>query len=186
MSSTSRILIAFLVVLAIGLYIFDQQLNDRVERQYLEAAEESMVDVAQLLAARLEAESFDIPGLRREWEAARQRKFSARIYDITKTTLDMNLYVTDAAGMVLFDSNGGLAEGQDYHVKRDVALTLGGFYGARATMLTPPDRESAIMYVAAPIRRDGRIVGVVSVSKAQRSLYGFRDKTRVWIRSVGL
>jgi two-component system sensor histidine kinase CreC len=184
-STTSRILIAFLLVLAIGLYVFDKQLNYRVERQYLEAAEESMVDVAQLLAARLEAESFDIPGLRREWEAARQRKFSAQIYDITKTTLDMNLYVTDAAGMVLFDSNG-VAEGQDYSTKRDVRLSLAGLYGARATMLAPPDRDSAIMYVAAPIRRDGRIIGVVSVSKAQRSLSGFRDRTRVWIRTVGL
>ncbi len=186
MSTTSRILIAFLAFLAIGLYLFDRHLNYRVERQYLEAAEESMVDVAQLLAARLEGESFDIPGLRREWEAARQRKFSARIYDITKTTLDMNLYVTDAAGIVLFDSNGGLAEGQDYSMKRDVRLTLGGAYGARATMLEPPDRDSAIMYVSAPIRRDGRLVGVVSVAKAQRSLSGFRDQTRVWIRSVGL
>jgi two-component system sensor histidine kinase CreC len=42
------------------------------------------------------------------------------------------------------------------------------------------------MFVAAPIRRDGKIVGVVSVIKAQRSLFAFRDETRLWIRIVGL
>ena len=186
MSTTSRILLGFLVFLAAGLYAFDDKLTKRVERQYLEAAEESMVDVAQLLAARLEAESFDIAGLRREWDAARKREFSAKIYDLTKTTLDMNLYVTDERGIVVFDSDGGLAEGQDFRARRDVALTLAGQYGARSTHLDPNDPDSSVMFVAAPIRRDGRIVGVVSVSKAQRSLFLFRDETRLWIRTVGL
>ena len=66
MSSTSRILLGFLVFLAAGIYAFDDKLSKRVERQYMEAAEESMVDVAQLLAARLEAESVDLAGLRRD------------------------------------------------------------------------------------------------------------------------
>ena len=178
MSTTSRILLGFLVFLAAGLYAFDDKLTKRVERQYLEAAEESMVDVAQLLAARLEAEGFDIAGLRREWEAARKREFSAKIYNFTKTTVDMNLYVTDERGVVVFDSDGGRAEGQDYRGRRDVLFTLAGQYGARSTHLDPKDPDSSVMFVAAPIRRDGRIAGVVSVSKAQRSLFAFRDETR--------
>ncbi len=186
MSTTSRILLGFLVFLAVGLYAFDDKLTKRVERQYLEAAEESMVDVAQLLAARLEAEAFDIAGLRREWDAARKREFSAKIYDLTKTTLDMNLYVTDERGIVVFDSDRGRAEGQDFRGRRDVLFTLAGQYGARSTHLDPTDPDSSVMFVAAPIRRDGRIAGVVSVSKAQRSLFGFRDETRLWIRTVGL
>ncbi len=186
MSTTSRILIGFLVFLAVGLYAFDDKLTQRVERQYLEAAEESMVDVAQLLAARLEADGINIAGLRREWDAARKRGFSARIYNLTKTTLDMNLYVTDERGVVVFDSDGGRAEGQDFRGKRDVALTLAGQYGARSTHLDPNDADSSVMFVAAPIRRDGRIAGVVSVSKAQRSLFAFRDETRLRIRTFGL
>jgi two-component system sensor histidine kinase CreC len=185
-STTSRILLGFLVFLAVGLYAFDDKLSKRVEREYLEAAEESMVDVAQLLAARLEAESFDLAGLRREWDAARKREFSAKIYNVTKTTLDMNLYVTDDRGIVVFDSDGGRTEGQDFRSKRDVALTLAGQYGARSTHFDPKDADSSVMFVSAPIRRDGRIVGAVSISKAQRSLFGFRDETRLWIRSIGL
>ena len=186
MSTTSRILVGFLVFLAAGLYAFDDRLSKRVERQYLEAAEEGMVDVAQLLAARLEADAFDLAGLRREWEAARRREFSAQIYALTKTTLDLNLTVTDDRGIVVFDSQDGRAEGQDFRAKREVALTLAGQYGARSTLLDPGDSESSVMFVAAPIRRDGRVAGVVSVSKAQRSLFAFRDETRSWIRTVGL
>ena len=186
MSTTSRILLGFLVFLAVGLYAFDDKLTRRVEREYLEAAEESMVDVAQLLAARLEAENFDIAGLRHEWDAARKREFAAQIYDLTKTTLDMNLYVTDERGIVVFDSDGGRAEGQDFRGRRDVALTLAGDYGARSTHLNPNDPDSSVMFVGAPIRREGRIVGAVSVSKAQRSLFVFRDETRLWIRTLGL
>ena len=186
MSTTSRILLGFLVFLAVGLYAFHDKLTKRVEREYLEAAEESMVDVAQLLAARLEAENFDIAGLRRERDAARRREFAAKIYDLTKTTLDMNLYVTDARGIVVFDSDGGRAEGQDFRGKRDVALTLAGSYGARSTLLDPNDADSSVMFIGAPIRRDGRIAGMVSVSKPQRSLFAFRDKTLLWMRTLGL
>lgn len=184
MSTTSRILVGFLVFLALALYAFNDTLSKRVERQYLEAAEESMVDVAQLLAARLEAENFDIAGLRREWDAARKRVFSAKIYDLTKTKLAMDVYVTDAKGTVLFDSDGGRAEGQDFRGKRDVALTLAGAYGARSTYLDPKDDDSSVMFIGAPIRRDGQIVGAVSVAKAQRSLFTFRDETQLWIRTL--
>ena len=186
MSTTSRILICFLVLLAVGLYAFDDRLNQRVKRLYYEAAEESMVDVARLLAARLESKDFDAVALREEWERARKLVFTAQIYDFTKTTLDMNVYVTDASGIVIFDSDKDAAEGQDYRSKRDVALTLAGMYGARSTLVDPKDLESAVMYVGAPIRRDGRIAGVVSVSKPQRSFVAFRDKTRDWIRTVAL
>ncbi len=186
MSTTSRILIGFLVLLAMGLFAFDDSLSRRVERQYLEAAEESMVDVAQLYAARIESSGFDIAVLRREWDAARKREFSAKIYGFTKTTMDMNAYVTDARGVVVFDSDGGRAEGQDFRGKRDVAITLAGGYGARSTHIDPEDEDSSVMFIGAPIRRDGQIVGAVSVSKPQRSLFNFRDSTRIWIRSVGL
>ncbi len=186
MSTTSRILLGFLVFLAVGLYAFHEQLTKRVEREYLKAAEEAMVDVAQLFAARLETENLAPAGLRREWDAARQRVFAAKIYHLTKTTLGMNLYVTDERGMVVFDSDGGRAEGRNFRGQRDVALTLAGGYGARTTRLDPADPDSTVMFVAAPIRRDGRIAGVVSVSKAQRSLFAFRDETRLWMRTLGL
>ena len=191
MSTTSRILVGFLLLLAAGLFFVDEKLTQRVEREYLEAAEETMVDVAQVVAAILEdhvdeSGAEDLAMIRRAWTAAHARPFTAQIYDFTKVTLDMNAYVTDRRGMVLFDSDGGKAEGRDYSQQRDVWLTLSGKYGARSTHTDPNDDDSSVMFVAAPIRRSGEIAGVVSVSKSQRSLFQFRDDTKLRIRTIGL
>lgn len=191
MSTTSRILLGFLLLLAAGLWLLERELTGRVERQYMEAAEESMVDVAQVMASLVEAQLDDqgrpeLESLRSAWEAARNRPFRAQIYNMVKTTLDLNVYVTDASGLVLFDSDHGRCEGQDLHFKRDVALTLAGAYGARSTFQDPQDEDSSVMHVAAPVRHHGAIVGVVSVYKAQRSLFTFRDETRIWMRTTGL
>ncbi len=191
LSTTSRILVGFLLLLAAGLYFVESKLTQRVEREYLEAAEETMVDVAQVVAAILEEHvdesgAIDLAMIRRAWTAAHARPFSAQVYDFTKVTLDMNAYVTDRRGAVLFDSDGGVAEGRDYSVKLDVAQTLSGNYGARSTLANPHDADSSVMFVAAPIRRGNAIVGVVSVSKTQRSLFQFRDDTKLRIRTIGL
>ena len=150
-----------------------------------------MVDVAQVMAAIIEehldeAGNADLAMIRRAWSSAHTRPFAARIYDFTKVTLDMNALVTDRRGVVLFDSDGGKAEGRDHSTKLDVALTLSGNYGARSTKTDPGDDDSSVMFVAAPIRHAGQIAGVVSVSKPQRSLFAFRDATKLRIRTIGL
>ena len=191
LSTTSRILLGFLLFLAAGLYFVENELTQRVEREYLEAAEETMVDVAQVMAAILEEHvdetgALDLALIRRAWTSAHTRPFVARIYDFTKVTLDMNALVTDRRGIVLFDSDADTAEGRDYRGMLDVAQTLSGNYGARSTKSDPADDESSVMFVAAPIRHRGEITGVVSVSKPQRSLFAFRDATKRRIRTIGL
>src|SRR4029450_9475795 len=121
-STTSRILLGFLLFLAAGLYFLVQEVSERVERQYLEAAEESMVDVAQLMAAFAgqsvdEAGAFDLTAIRQAWSTAIAQPVQAQIYNFTKTTMGMNAYVTDRYGVVLFDSDDGKAEGLDYRSK---------------------------------------------------------------------
>ena len=54
MSTTTRILLGFLLVVMAGFYFLMDKLTERVERQYLEAAEEPMVDTANILASWLE------------------------------------------------------------------------------------------------------------------------------------
>ena len=191
MSTTSRILLGFLLFLAAGLWFVEKELTQRVEREYLEAAEETMVDVAQVMAAMLEEQAgaggeLDLALIRRAWSSAHARPLVAQIYDFTKVTFDLNALVTDARGVVLFDSDAGQAEGLDYSDKLDVAQTLLGKYGARSTKSDPADLDSSVMFVAAPRRHAGKIAGVVSVSKPQRSLFAFRDATKLRIRTVGL
>ncbi len=190
-STTTRILVGFLLTLSAALVFLLAHLAQRVQRQYLEAAEEPMIDAAHVLAAIVEQHinasgAFDLATIREAFAAARERKFEAQIYNVTKTAVILHAYVTDRAGIVLFDSDGGRAEGQNFRAQRDVALTLLGGYGARATRADPRVSMTAMLYVAAPIRRGGEIVGVLSISKPQRSMLEFIQGTREQIWWLGL
>jgi len=188
-NTTTRVLLGILVVITGGFYFLVDQLVERVERQYLEAAEEPMVDTAHLLAAYLEEEfeggELRFDQLRRAFDDLHRRKIEARIHGMVKTTIDLEAYVTDAAGRVLFDSRDGQAEGEDYSRYHDVSRTLRGQYGARSTRTDEADDRSSIMHVGAPIRDGDRMVGVVSVAKPQASMFGFVNQTRRWIRLYG-
>ncbi len=191
MSTTTRILLCFLALFAIALGLLVQPLLGRVQRQYLEAAEEPMVDTAQLLASIIEQNvgaggDLDLSTIRKALAAARARQFNAQIYSLAKTAINTNIYVTDRHGRVLFDSDDGRAEGQDYRGRRDVALTLAGVYGARATRTDLRESMTATLFVAAPIYQGSEIIGVVSVSKPQRSMFTFIDETRAQIRWLAM
>jgi two-component system sensor histidine kinase CreC len=181
-SITTRILLGFLLILGAAFYFLMSWLTDRVDRQYLEAAEEPMVDMAHVMAALLEQEfareEVDFTHWKQGFENVQSRSIDALIYDFEKTSVDMNVYVTDAEGVVLFDSDGGRAEGESYLGRRDVFLTLSGAYGARSTRTDESDEFSSVMFVGAPIRKGGEIVGVLSVSKPQASLLQFINETK--------
>jgi hypothetical protein len=120
------------------------------------------------------------------FRAYENRRFQARIYGVLRNDPNLRLYVTDATGRVLFDSRGRDV-GKDYSRWLDVSRTLRGEYGARTTRETA-NENSSVMYVAAPIVRDGAIVGVLSVGKPARSFQGFIDLTRAkaWESAIWL
>ena len=82
----------------------------------------------------------------------------ADIWGLRKEAVNHRIYVTDASGKVLLDS-AGVAVGQDYSRWNDVYLTLRGQYGARSSREDPDDPDSSVMYVAAPIKDAGKIIG---------------------------
>jgi two-component system sensor histidine kinase CreC len=90
-------------------------------------------------------------------EEARGRKVAAQIYEMRKDTVDLSVYITDAKGIVLFDSDSRQTIGQDFSLWRDVRLTLKGEYGARIRR-DPNDPDApAALFVAAPVRVSGEI-----------------------------
>lgn len=190
MSLTSRLLFGFALIAGIGFWLMMDQVLDRVERQYLEAAEEPMVDMANVMAELLVRDlkrggGIDTAPVQAAFEAAKKRQFEARIYSHVKTQVNMDVYVTDAQGKVLFDSLHPERIGTTLS-KRDVNLTLAGRYGARSSREDEKDPNSSIMYVAAPMRSHGAIVGVVAVAKPQKSTFKFRDETKAWLaRTIG-
>ena len=105
MSTSARILIAFVFLLFGGLVYLARNLTVRVERQSMEAAEEPMVDAAYLFASLVDQFTDDrgiqVDALRESFARAHERRFSAKIYNFEKTKVKMHLYVTDAHGIVL-------------------------------------------------------------------------------------
>lgn len=189
MSTSARILIAFLFLLFGGLVYLARDLTQRVERQYMEAAEEPMVDAAHLIASWVEQltddDGIDVSSLRDVFERAHARRFSAKIYNFEKTLVKMHVYVTDAEGMVLFDSRGEV-EGQSYRRMLDVGRTLKGEYGARSSRMDESDDGSSVLFVSAPVMRGKEIAGVVSVSKPQADMFPFMEATQKHIRWMAL
>ncbi|EMJ57008.1 GHKL domain protein [Leptospira interrogans str. UT126] len=149
----------------------------------MEAVEESLNDTAHLLASLLEREfSQKNDSLEKISErilspmmrTTTERDLNSKIFEITKKKVDLQLYVTDERGIVIYDSEK-LKKGQDYSKKNDVYLTLQGKYGARSSLLFGSEKG---LFVAAPIRKSGKIIGVITVIKPKKSLIPFIESAR--------
>jgi two-component system sensor histidine kinase CreC len=189
MKIRTRIILSFALIVGVGFYFLVHHILRELRPRYLEAVEEALVDQANILAALVESqiqdEKIPIAGLRTGLQQAAARRFEARIYRLTKTQVEERIYVTDDKGIVLFDSQGGKEEGRDFSRWRDVYLTLQGSYGARTTRLEPSDPRTSVLHVAAPLRRQGKIVGVLIVSKPTTNINFFLETARPQILIAG-
>ena len=163
-----RLLMGYFLIVAIAawfvLSIFVQEIKPGVRR----ATEGTLIDTATLLAelAREDLLSADPQHgrLAQAFQTLHRQPINANIAGIKKVRNEYHVYMTDAQGKVVFDSAGN-AQGQDYSRWNDVWLTLRGQYGARSTRSDPNDDNSSVMYIAAPVTDNGRIIGVLSVGK---------------------
>jgi two-component system sensor histidine kinase CreC len=114
-----------------------------------------------------------------------KRDVRAQIWNVRKNSFDYRIYVTDAKGIVVYDSTHRDV-GRDYSRWNDVYKTLRGEYGARSTRSDPADDTSSVMHVAAPVLGDdGRILGVLTVAKANQRIQPFIDSSRRAILGQG-
>ncbi|HYE40712.1 MAG TPA: two-component system sensor histidine kinase CreC, partial [Ramlibacter sp.] len=129
--------------------------------------------------------SIDVARLKPLFDSLYARRFDARIFDLSKDRVELRMLVTDGAGRVLFDSLG-VATGADHSRWNEVYRTLRGQYGARTTIDVPDQPNASVMYVAAPVRWNGSIVGVVSVGKPTRTFGRFIEEARRKTLYVGV
>jgi two-component system sensor histidine kinase CreC len=171
MRLTRITLLLITLVISVGFYQLTSFLLDDVEPQILQATEEVMVDAAhvfsELVSQEMKEGTLDKERLREMFHRAREHEFQAQIFTLQKQQVGLNLYVTDQNGMVIFDSDGGRREGQDYMGKREVRLTHSRPYGARSTREAEEDSTTSIMYVGAPLGPRDAPRGVVTVFKKQ-------------------
>lgn len=158
--------------------------------RYLEGIEDSLVDYANILssfvAVEMEKKDFNTEKLYKIFENVKNTPIKAKIYVFNKDNIDVGIYITDRAGIVIFDSESRENIGRDYSKWRDVILTLKGKYGARTTRINPDDPGSSVMFVGAPIILNGEIAGVLTVSKPYTNVNLFLKSEKPRIIKVGL
>jgi two-component system sensor histidine kinase CreC len=187
MTKRNRVFGAILLAYAIGAGWLMWRLLADIDPRYRESAEESLVEVAHLMAAQIEQRwrdqgtlaepAIDTEGLEPLFRDLYARELDAEIFGFRKTRIELRMTVVDVQGRVVFDSLGR-ATGSDHSQWRDIKLALEGRYGARTTPDVQAEPKTAVMYVAAPLRREGAIVGAVSVGKPAQSFGQFVEAAR--------
>lgn len=182
-----RMLLGYFLIVGLAawflMYVFMEQVKPGVRA----TQEDTLIDSANLLAVMVSEDvkrGVQHSDLLRRMERYAQSGVNARIGSVTKSTLDYRIYITDARGIVIFDSDGK-AVGQDYSRWNDVYLTLRGRYGARSTRADPNDEMSTVMHVSAPVRDGADIIGVLTVAKPNRKVQPFIDRSQATILRYG-
>jgi len=185
-----RILLGYFLIVAIAGILLMRVFVQEVKPGVRQAMEDTLADTANVLA-ELAADDMLAGRIGDGRFAARiadlrQRELGARIWNFDKDAVSYRITVTDANGIVAYDS-AGLDLGRDNSRWNDVYRTLRGEYGARSTRSDPDDDSSSVMYVAAPILDDaGGIIGVLTVSKPNRTIEPFILRSERIVRRWGL
>lgn len=186
-----RILAGYFLVVGLAAYFVLNVFVEEVKPGVRQAMEENLVDTAQLLAELagpdLRAGTLDHGAFAAAVDRYRHRSVDVRIWSFAKRSLDYRIYVTDAQGKVVFDSNTEhSALGEDYSRWRDVYLTLRGQYGARSTPADPGDERSSVMHIAAPVLDGKQVIGVLTVAKPNLTAQPYIERSERKIRDRGL
>ena len=189
-----RLLFVFFLLNGMAAFFVLRVVTAEIKPSTREVMEDMMVDTANILA-ELAADDVAQGKLATGRFAEQVRSYAQRPIDVqilglSKQSLDYRVYVTDTKGLVLFDSEN-IAQGQDYSRWRDVALTLRGEYGARATREVKTDAATSVMYVAAPIfapaaAQKNNIIGVLTVAKPLSTVQDFIDRAEHKVLVNGL
>jgi len=169
MSIRFKIFLAFFLLFVVGIFQITRNFRDDVRKSYLESLEENMVDSANILAeitaGHYRNGKFDLSFLTNSMQRVAKRQPGARIYKLLKNKIDADIYITDNQGIILFNSKEPKSAGRSFAGWNDVNKCLKGEYGARATRLDKDDPTSSVLHIAAPIKVDGQLVGVLTFIK---------------------
>jgi two-component system, OmpR family, sensor histidine kinase CreC len=172
-----RIFLCYMVIFSICFYYSAQWMKDKIRIRYLEGVEDTLVDQANMMAVvvgdEMEKQQFTTENLYKIFSKIYQRNLNAKIYELNKTHVDMNIYITDINGKVIFDAQNKKNIGADYIKWRDVHLTLDGHYGARSTKRDENDPASTALHIAAPIYVKGNLAGVLTIAKPTTNINSF-------------
>ncbi|MCU7843020.1 MAG: two-component system sensor histidine kinase CreC [Candidatus Thiodiazotropha sp. (ex Monitilora ramsayi)] len=179
MNLSVRIFLGYFLLIGFAVWFVMRTFTAGLVPGMRQSLEEVLVDTANLLAelvvSEMAAEDVADGAFAEAMSRFAHRRFDARIWFLKKRDPNLIVYITDAKGIVRYDSRGRDL-GSDYSRWNDVYKTLRGEYGARTTREDPEDEYSSVMYVAAPITQAGRIIGVVTVGKPSVTVQPFIER----------
>lgn len=172
-----RLFIAFFLIVGLAAFFVMRVFVNDVKPGVRQAMEATLVDTANVLAVMAADDLRDgrigSGDFARHVAQARQRELNAQVWRFPKRHIEYRVTVTDARGIVVYDSEGRDL-GRDNSRWNDVYRTLRGEYGARSSPETPGgNRDNTVMHVAAPIRDGERLIGVLTVAQPNRSIEPF-------------
>ncbi|HQO16869.1 MAG TPA: two-component system sensor histidine kinase CreC, partial [Methylotenera sp.] len=187
MKISLKIFLGYFLLVGLAAWFVLTIFVDEVKPGVRQAMEDALVDTANVLAelatndiknGTIQTGNFAQSLAQYQARSVKPNQNNANIWGISKQNADYRVYITNAKGMVIYDS-ANLALGQDYSRWNDVYLTLRGKYGARSSLVVPNDENSdTIMYVAAPIKVDNNIIGSLTVAKPNRALLPFIERAQ--------
>lgn len=190
MSVFSRLAIFYFVLLSVALTFAWHVFYDDIKPSFRQISEEAMVDnanlMAEILVPLLQQPQPDFSALEQTVVNFHKRDPKAIIWSHTKNSTNLQFYITDGTGTVIYHSYDQSQIGEDYSQWRDVFRTLQGDYGARTSRRDPEDKESGQMYVAAPIIADSRLLGVFTLIKPHESILPFIGEAEFQLTAAGL
>lgn len=185
-----RLFLGFFLIVGLAAFFVMRVFVDEVKPGVRQAMESTLVDTANVLAAMAadDLKAGDIADGRfaRDLARVRQRDPGAMIWSFPKDRIDYRVTVTDARGIVVFDSEG-LDLGRDNSRWNDVYRTLRGEYGARSSP-EAPGSERTVMHVAAPVhdpQAPDALIGVLTVAKPNHSIEPFIEASQRSIMRQG-
>ena len=177
-----KIFLGYFVLVGLAAWFVLTIFVDEVKPGVRQAMEDTLVDTANVLAefATLDVKSGNIQNgtFAQSLTQYKARAAKANIWGVKKLSADYRVYITNTKGTVIFDS-ANLALGKDYSRWNDVYLTLRGKYGVRSSpTIGGNEKGDTVMYIAAPIKDGNRIIGSLTVAKANRTLLPFIERAQ--------
>ena len=186
-----RILLGYFLIVGLAgwfvLNVFVAEVKPGVRATLEDTLADTAALLARLVTPDLKAGTLGSAAFSQRMNAATGQPPDVSINGVSKPSSALRVTITDAQGVVVFDSTGRDL-GKNHAQWNDVYLTLRGKYGARSTLDNPADPASTVMHVAAPIRDGDRLIGVVSVAKAIATVQPFvqRSQNKILRRSAVL
>jgi two-component system sensor histidine kinase CreC len=165
----------YLAASAAGFAVLMAFILHEVRPRYVESMRRTLGDTAGLLAALLEND------LARQPAAEPAAAWRGNLDALEKASGALRVYVTDARGIVVFDSAGGRDVGSDYSRRPEMsAYSRGGKPADNASVAAGEVR------VTAPVKAAGKVVGRVGVARSLSSVTEAILRARLRLLAGGL